>query len=71
MPAFFALSSTRAMGLLTAQLRVIAVAYWANDMTCRLADLTRRGQPRGSVMLLPNIAEGQHNSLIRQVLRAI
>ena len=65
--AFYVLSSTREIGLLSAQLLVNAVAYRANEMTCIMADLTRRGQTRWRVilggflllvMLPPSFAEG-------------
>ena len=78
-PAFSALGNTRAMGLLAAQLRVHAVAYWATEMTLSMADLTRCGQRRVSemvagfsiIILPPAIAEGYRNDLILQVLGRI
>ena len=78
--SFSAFSRSRAIGLFTAQPRVAAMAYCANEITPSMADLTWSHQPSGSgvftsfefsAIVPPAAAQGQHNTLKGKVLRAI
>src|SRR6516225_7104328 len=65
-----ALRRTRAFVLSAAQLRVETAAYWAREITCRMAERTRLGQPFGNLKFHrfsdrkacpPSWDEGQYN----------
>src|SRR5262245_41106605 len=47
--SFSACSRTRLFTLSAAQLLVETAAYWAREITCRMAERTRLGQPFGSL----------------------
>jgi hypothetical protein len=49
--SFSACSRTRLFTLSAAQPRVETAAYWAREITCRMAERTRLGQPFGSLKL--------------------
>lgn len=78
--SFWAFSRAQATGLFPAQPRVYATAYWAKEITCSMAGLTRRRQPFGSGMLgnflcfiiaPPGLTEGDHNTFGDKELSAI